>query len=184
MSQREKQTVDGQPLRDPQATSFRVGLGYDIHRLVAGRKLILGGVEIEFAWGLLGHSDADSLSHAICDALLGAAGLGDIGTHFSDQDPRYAGISSLVLLERVCALLADSDFGVENIDATILAERPKMAPHIAAMRGRIAEATGLDASRINIKAKTYEGLDAVGRGEAIAAQAIVLIAECGMRSAE
>jgi 2-C-methyl-D-erythritol 2,4-cyclodiphosphate synthase len=154
---------------------YRIGMGSDIHRLVEGRKLILGGVEINFERGLLGHSDGDSLSHAICDALLGAAGLGDIGTHFSDQDPRYAGLDSLVMLRHVCDLLAERGFHIENIDATIQAERPKMAPHIAAMRARLAQAMSLAESRINIKAKTNEGLDAIGRGEAIAAEAIALI---------
>src|SRR5207244_7617215 len=115
-------------------SSLRVGLGYDIHRLVAGRKLILGGVEIECDLGLLGHSDADSLSHAICDALLGAAGLGDIGTHFSDQDPQWKGADSLLLLRRVCEMLAEQGWSIVNIDATILAERPKMMPHIPAMK--------------------------------------------------
>jgi len=158
-------------------SALRIGIGYDIHRLVEGRRLILGGVEINFERGLLGHSDGDSLSHAVCDALLGAAGLGDIGTRFSDQDPRYAGISSLVLLERVSALLGERGLKIENIDATILAERPKMAPYLSTMRARIAEAVGVDHSRINLKAKTNEGLDAVGRGEAIAAQAIALLAE-------
>lgn len=155
--------------------SHRIGIGYDIHRLVEGRKLMLGGVEINFELGLLGHSDGDSLSHAICDALLGAAGLGDIGTHFSDKDSRYAGIDSLLMLRQVCRLLAERRFQIENIDATIHAERPKMAPHIAAMRARLAQAMGIEETRLNIKAKTNEGLDAVGRGEAIAAQAIVLI---------
>jgi 2-C-methyl-D-erythritol 2,4-cyclodiphosphate synthase len=157
-------------------SSLRIGLGYDIHRLTAGRKLMLGGVEIEFELGLLGHSDGDSLSHAICDALLGAAGLGDIGTHFSDEDPRYAGISSLTLLARVRALLKARGLRLVNLDATILAERPKMAPHLAAMRAHLAAALGVAESQINLKAKTNEGLDAVGRGEAIAAQAIALIA--------
>jgi 2-C-methyl-D-erythritol 4-phosphate cytidylyltransferase/2-C-methyl-D-erythritol 2,4-cyclodiphosphate synthase len=156
-------------------SAIRIGSGYDIHRLVAGRKLILGGVEIAFELGLLGHSDGDSLSHAITDALFGAAGLGDIGKHFSDQDPRYAGIDSLVMLRRVSDLLAERGLRIENIDATIHAESPKMAPHIAEMRARLAEAMNIAQSQLNIKAKTNEGLDAVGRGEAIAAQAIALI---------
>ncbi|HZS08081.1 MAG TPA: 2-C-methyl-D-erythritol 2,4-cyclodiphosphate synthase [Blastocatellia bacterium] len=155
--------------------SFRIGLGHDIHRLVEGRRLILGGVEIPFDKGLLGHSDADSLSHAITDALLGAAGLGDIGTHFSDKDPRWAGADSMVFLRGACELLAENGWGVVNVDATIMAERPKMMPHIAAIKTRLAEALKIDPSQINIKAKTNEGLDAVGRGEAIAAQAVVLI---------
>jgi 2-C-methyl-D-erythritol 2,4-cyclodiphosphate synthase len=164
--------------RDPQTTSheLRVGIGNDIHRLVEGRKLRLGGVEIPFERGLLGHSDGDSLTHAVCDSLLGAAGLGDIGTHFSDKDPQFAGVDSLVLLRRVCGLVAEHGWGVANVDATILAERPKMLPHIPAMRARLADAMGVDISRVNVKAKTNEGLDAVGRGEAIAAQAVALLA--------
>jgi 2-C-methyl-D-erythritol 2,4-cyclodiphosphate synthase len=158
---------------------IRAGIGYDIHRLVEGRRLVLGGVEIAFERGLLGHSDGDSLTHAVCDALLGAAGLGDIGTHFSDQDPQFAGADSLVLLGRVCALLGERGFSVENVDATILAERPKMMPHVPAMRAKLAEAMGIDPARVSIKAKTNEGLDAVGRGEAIAAQAVALIRGAG-----
>jgi 2-C-methyl-D-erythritol 4-phosphate cytidylyltransferase / 2-C-methyl-D-erythritol 2,4-cyclodiphosphate synthase len=153
----------------------RVGLGYDIHRLVAGRKLMLGGIEIPYERGLLGHSDGDSLIHAVIDALLGAAGLGDIGAHFPDTDPRFENADSAALLAHACGLLKDNGYQIINIDATILAERPKMMPHIPAMRSRLAEAMTLDRSQINIKAKTNEGMDAVGRGEAIAAQAIVLI---------
>lgn len=155
--------------------SFRVGIGNDIHRLVEGRKLILGGVEITYERGLLGHSDGDSLTHAITDALLGAAALGDIGSHFSDKDPRWAGADSLVFLRRACGLLKERGFEIANIDATIMAERPKMAPHIAEMKARLAEAMGIDQSQINVKAKTNEGLDAIGRGEAIAAQAVALV---------
>ncbi|HEY6400700.1 MAG TPA: 2-C-methyl-D-erythritol 2,4-cyclodiphosphate synthase [Blastocatellia bacterium] len=154
---------------------FRVGIGNDIHRLVESRKLILGGVEIPYERGLLGHSDGDSLTHAITDALLGAAALGDIGSHFSDKDPRWAGADSLVFLRHACGLLEERGFEIANVDATILAERPKMAPHIPEMKTRLAEAMGIDQSQINIKAKTNEGLDAIGRGEAIAAQAIALI---------
>src|SRR5687767_15286403 len=154
---------------------FRIGIGNDIHRLVEGRKLILGGVEIPYDRGLLGHSDGDSLTHAITDALLGAAGLGDIGSHFSDKDPRWAGADSLVFLRHACGLLKELGFEIANIDATILAERPKMAPHVAEMKSGLAEAMGIDQSRINIKAKTNEGLDAIGRGEAIAAQAVALL---------
>jgi 2-C-methyl-D-erythritol 2,4-cyclodiphosphate synthase len=156
---------------------FRAGVGNDIHRLVEGRKLILGGVEIPYDRGLLGHSDGDSLTHAITDALLGAAALGDIGSHFSDKDPRWAGADSLVFLRHACALLVERGFEIANVDATILAERPKMAPHVAEMKIRLAEAMGIDQSRINIKAKTNEGLDAIGRGEAIGAQAVTLIVE-------
>lgn len=154
---------------------FRVGIGNDIHRLVEGRKLILGGVEIPHERGLLGHSDGDSLTHAITDALLGAAALGDIGSHFSDRDPRWAGADSLLFLRHVRGLLEDRGFEIANVDATILAERPKMAPHISEMKVRLAEAMKISESQINIKAKTNEGLDAIGRGEAIAAQAVALI---------
>lgn len=156
-------------------SQFRAGIGNDIHRLIVGRKLILGGVEIPFDRGLLGHSDGDSLTHAITDALLGAAALGDIGSHFSDKDPRWAGADSFVFLRHVCGLLAERGYGIANVDATILAERPKMAPHIPAMRARLAEAMEIDESQINIKSKTNEGLDAIGQGEAIGAQAVVLI---------
>jgi 2-C-methyl-D-erythritol 2,4-cyclodiphosphate synthase len=154
---------------------FRVGIGNDIHRLVEGRKLILGGVEIPYERGLLGHSDGDSLTHAITDALLGAAALGDIGAHFSDKDPRWAGADSLVFLRHVRSLLEERGFEIANVDATILAERPKMAPHISEMKTRLAEAMKISESQMNIKAKTNEGLDAIGRGEAIAAQAIALL---------
>lgn len=155
--------------------AFCVGIGNDIHRLVEGRRLILGGVEIPFERGLHGHSDADSLSHAITDALLGAAGLGDIGSHFSDQDPRWAGADSLVFLRGALELIRAAGWQIVNIDATIMAERPKMAPHMPKMRATLAGALELDEAQINLKAKTNEGLDAVGRGEAIAAQAIVLL---------
>jgi 2-C-methyl-D-erythritol 4-phosphate cytidylyltransferase / 2-C-methyl-D-erythritol 2,4-cyclodiphosphate synthase len=154
---------------------IRVGLGFDIHRLVAGRRLMLGGIEIPYESGLLGHSDGDSLIHAVIDALLGAAGLGDIGAHFPDTDPRFQNADSAALLEHACGLLKEQGYQIMNIDATILAERPKMMPHIPAMKSRLAEAMAIDPSQINIKAKTNEGIDAVGRGEAIAAQAIVLI---------
>jgi 2-C-methyl-D-erythritol 2,4-cyclodiphosphate synthase len=156
-------------------SQFRVGIGNDIHRLVEGRKLILGGVEIPYERGLLGHSDGDSLTHAITDALLGAAALGDIGSHFSDRDPRWAGADSLVFLRHVRDLLEERGFEIANVDATILAERPKMAPFISEMKVRLAEAMKISESQINIKAKTNEGLDATGRGEAIAAQAVALI---------
>ncbi|MCI0387480.1 MAG: 2-C-methyl-D-erythritol 2,4-cyclodiphosphate synthase [Acidobacteria bacterium] len=155
---------------------FRIGIGNDIHRLVEGRKLILGGVEIPYDRGLLGHSDGDSLTHAITDALLGAAALGDIGSYFSDQDPRWAGADSFVFLRHVCDLLEERGFEIANIDATILAERPKMAAHITEMKSKLAEAMGIDQSQINIKAKTNEGLDAIGSGDAIGAQAVALIA--------
>lgn len=154
---------------------IRIGIGNDIHCLVTDRKLILGGVEIPFDKGLLGHSDGDSLTHAISDALLGAAGLGDIGAHFSDQDPRWKDADSLMFLRHVCDLLIERDYQIANIDATILAERPKLLPHIPAMKARLAEAMNIAPAQLNIKAKTNEGLDAIGRGEAIAAQAIALL---------
>ena len=156
---------------------IRVGIGNDIHRLVEGRKLILGGVEIPFEKGLLGHSDADSLTHAICDALLGAAALGDIGTHFLDQDPQWKDADSLQLLSRIAEMLSEAGWRIVNIDATILAERPKMMPHLPAMKLNLAAALNLDVSCLNLKAKTNEGLDAIGRGEAIAAQASALITQ-------
>jgi len=150
---------------------MRIGTGYDVHRLVEGRKLIIGGVDIPHEKGLLGHSDADVLLHAVCDALLGAAGLGDIGRHFPDTDHRFKGISSLKLLGEVGRLLEEKGFRVNNIDATIVAERPKMAPHIAAMSANIAAAIGIDVSAVNVKATTTEGLGFAGRGEGIASYA-------------
>jgi len=156
-------------------SSNRIGIGYDIHRLVAGRKLVLGGVEIAFEKGLLGHSDSDVLTHAICDALLGAAALGDIGTHFPDTDPRWAGVSSLELLARVVEMLADRGYRVANVDATVMAERPKLTTHIEAIRERLASKLRVDIDQVSVKAKTSEGLESVGRGEAIAAQAIALL---------
>mgnify|MGYP001604243701 FL=1 len=154
---------------------MRIGTGYDVHRFFAGRKLILGGVHIPAEAGLLGHSDADVLIHAICDALLGAAGLGDIGRHFPDTAPKYKGISSLLLLEEVLRLLTEGGFRVNNIDATIVAEQPKMAPHITAMVANIAAAVGTDRSAVNVKATTTEGLGFTGRGEGIAAYAVCTI---------
>lgn len=153
----------------------RIGIGYDIHRLVEGRKLVLGGVQIPSDKGLLGHSDADVLTHALCDALLGAAALGDIGAHFPDTDPRWAEVSSLEFLSRVMELIGDGGFSVSNVDATIIAERPKLQSFIQAMRERLASVLNIDVDRVNIKAKTNEGLDSIGRGEAIATQAIALI---------
>jgi 2-C-methyl-D-erythritol 2,4-cyclodiphosphate synthase len=153
----------------------RIGTGYDIHRLVEGRKLVLGGVEIPFEKGLLGHSDSDVLTHAICDALLGAAALGDIGTHFPDSDPRWAGTSSIEFLARVVELVTERGYRIANIDATIMAERPKLLTYVQAMRERLASALQIDVDQVNIKAKTNEGLESVGRGEAIAAQAVTLI---------
>lgn len=151
---------------------MRVGLGYDVHRLTEERDLILGGVKIPYEKGLLGHSDADVLLHAVMDALLGAAALGDIGRHFPDTDPKYKGISSMKLLEHVGELIEKELYVVGNIDATIIAQRPKMAPHIEQMRANIAEALHLEVSQVNIKATTEEGLGFTGRGEGISAQAV------------
>lgn len=158
---------------------MRVGMGYDVHKLTEGRDLILGGVCIPWEKGLLGHSDADVLVHAVMDALLGAAALGDIGKHFPDTDPEYKGISSLLLLRHVTALLCEKGYGIGNIDATIIAQRPKMAPHIPAMRKNMAEVMGISEDCLNIKATTEEGLGFTGRGEGIASQAICLLIEKG-----
>ncbi|MBI4194089.1 MAG: 2-C-methyl-D-erythritol 2,4-cyclodiphosphate synthase [Betaproteobacteria bacterium] len=154
---------------------MRIGQGFDIHALVKGRKLILGGVDISHEKGLAGHSDADALLHAVCDALIGAAGLGDIGIHFPDADPRYRGIDSRELLREVAQLLAAHGWRVENVDATIIAQVPKMAPHVAAMRENIASDLGISSRAVNIKAKTTEKLGCVGRGEGIAAEAVASI---------
>ena len=156
--------------------STRIGIGYDIHRLVEGRKLVLGGVEIPFEKGLLGHSDSDVLTHAICDALLGAAALGDIGRHFPDSDPRWAGASSLEFLRRVVELVTQKGYRVASIDATVIAERPKLMPYVQTIRESLASVLKIDIDQVNIKAKTNEGLESVGRGEAMAAQAVALIA--------
>jgi len=153
---------------------MRIGMGFDMHRLVSGRRLILGGVEIPFEKGLLGHSDADVLTHAVCDALLGAAGLGDIGQHFPDTDPVWAGIESLKLLERVREMIAN-DWIIANLDVTVMAQAPKIGPYRETMGLRLAAVLGIDPTQINIKATTTEGLGAVGRGEGIAAQCIVLL---------
>ncbi|MCI6091450.1 2-C-methyl-D-erythritol 2,4-cyclodiphosphate synthase [bacterium] len=151
---------------------MRVGMGYDVHRLTEGRDLILGGVKIPYEKGLLGHSDADVLLHAIMDALLGAAALGDIGKHFPDTDEKYSGISSMKLLKHVAGLLEENLYIVENIDATIIAQKPKMRPHIAQMEENIASALGIERDRVNVKATTEEGLGFTGSGEGISAQAI------------
>lgn len=156
-------------------TPARIGIGYDFHRLEAGQKLIIGGVEIPFERGAIGHSDGDALAHAICDALLGAAGLGDIGQHFPDNDPQWKGVSSLKFLSRTAALLRERQLAVAHIDATVVLERPKLAPHFPQMLKRLADALGIEPERINLKAKTMEGLEAIGRGEAIAAHAIALL---------
>lgn len=154
---------------------MRVGQGFDVHQLVEGRKLIIGGVEIPCERGLLGHSDADVLLHAICDALLGAAALGDIGHHFPDSDPRYKGIDSRHLLREVMRLLREKGYGVVNLDATIIAQAPKMAPYIEQMVANIAADLGVVADCVNVKATTTEKLGYTGRGEGIAAQAVCLI---------
>ena len=154
---------------------MRIGQGYDVHRLVEGRKLILGGVEVPYEKGLLGHSDADVLVHAVMDALLGAAALGDIGQHFPDTDPAYKGISSIELLRRVGELLEREGYVVDNIDATIIAQRPKLAPYRPGMAENIAEALNLGKNQVSVKATTEEGLGFTGSGEGIAAQAITLL---------
>ena len=154
---------------------MRIGMGYDVHCLTEDRKLILGGVDIPYEKGLLGHSDADVLLHAIMDALLGAAALGDIGKHFPDTDPAYKGISSVELLKHVGGLLDEHGYKIGNIDATIIAQRPKMAPHIQAMRENTAKALNIDVDQINIKATTEEGLGFTGEGLGIASNAICMI---------
>ena len=154
---------------------MRIGMGYDVHRLVEKRDLIIGGVKIDHSLGLLGHSDADVLTHAVMDALLGAIAAGDIGKHFPDTDPAYKGISSIQLLEHIKDLLAEKQAIIQNIDATIIAQKPKMAPHIMAMRNNIAQALDIDITQVNIKATTEEGLGLTGTEEGIASQAIVLI---------
>lgn len=156
---------------------MRVGIGYDVHRLVEGRKLVIGGVEIPYEKGLLGHSDADVLLHAIMDALLGAAALGDIGKHFPDTDPAYEGISSMTLLKKVGELLWQSGYRVGNIDAIIIAQRPKMASYREQMRENVANALGISIGQISIKATTEEGLGFTGAGEGISSQAAVLLEE-------
>ena len=157
-------------------TAIRIGQGFDVHQLVAGRRLVIGGVEIAHDKGLLGHSDADVLLHAISDALLGAAALGDIGRHFPDSDPRYKGIDSRELLRRVAGLVRETGFVPVNVDATIIAEAPRMAPHVPAMVANIAADLGIDSGCVNVKATTTEKLGFTGRGEGIAAQAACLLA--------
>ena len=156
-------------------TTFRIGHGFDVHQLMPGRALMIGGVKIDHPRGLLGHSDADVLLHAIADALLGAAGLGDIGKHFPDSDARYKGIDSRELLRQVAAKISAAGFTVGNVDATIIAQAPKMAPHIAAMVANIAADLGVAVSQVNIKATTTEKLGFTGRGEGIAAEAVCLL---------
>ncbi len=154
---------------------MRVGTGFDAHRLVPGRPLVLGGVSISNESGLAGHSDGDAAVHAIIDALLGAAALGDIGTHFPDDDPRYEGVSSVSLLAQVNELLAQNGWRVRNVDATIVAERPRLAPHVEQMRGIVGESLGLGSDKISIKATTTDGMGFTGNGEGIAAHAVVTI---------
>ena len=153
----------------------RVGLGYDFHRLVEGRRLILGGVEIPFPKGLAGHSDGDVLTHALCDALLGAAGLADIGQLFPDTDPKWKDASSLALLARVVETVGEQGLAVVQVDTVIIAQQPKLAPHFPRMREKLAEVLGVEPAQIGVKAKTTEGLEAIGRGEAMAAQAVALL---------
>jgi len=158
-------------------TGYRIGSGFDAHRLVAGKGLVLGGVAIPFERGLEGHSDGDCLLHAVCDALLGAAAAGDMGHHFPSSDPRWKGASSAGFLEQAARLVGQRGWAVENVDATVIAERPALAPHLEGMRLCISRALGIDPSRVSVKAKSTDGLGAVGRGEGIAAQAAVLLRE-------
>jgi 2-C-methyl-D-erythritol 2,4-cyclodiphosphate synthase len=153
----------------------RCGIGYDLHRLEAGRPLIVGGIELPFDKGPAGHSDGDVLAHALCDALLGAAGLGDIGTHFPDTDPKWKGANSLLFLEHARKLLEEKRLAIEHVDAIVILERPKLGPHFPKMREALAKALGVPAERIHLKAKTNEGVDAVGRGEAIAAHVVATL---------
>ena len=154
---------------------FRIGIGHDTHRLVAGRPLVLGGVEVEAERGAEGHSDADALAHAVTDAILGALCEGDLGVHFPDRDPRWKDADSLQLLARVMWLAGERGYAVVNVDATVMLERPRLRPHIAEMRAKLAGVLGVEVNRVSVKAKTGEGLDAVGEGLAVAAQAVVLL---------
>ena len=158
---------------------MRIGHGYDVHKLVEGRRLILAGVDVPYERGLLGHSDADVLTHAVMDALLGACGMGDIGRHFPDSDPAYAGADSLKLLDRVMELLQADGYRVGNVDVTVIAQAPKLSPHIARMRQNLADRLGLPEDRVNIKATTEEGLGFTGTGQGIAAHAVALVKESG-----
>ena len=156
---------------------MRIGHGYDVHKLVEGRKLILGGIEVPYEKGLLGHSDADVLTHALMDALLGAAALGDIGKLFPDNDPDYAGADSVELLKKVCAVITEAGYRVGNVDCTVIAQRPKLAPYIPAMREKLAKAMGVDVSRVSVKATTEEHLGFTGEGLGIAAHSVALLEE-------
>jgi 2-C-methyl-D-erythritol 2,4-cyclodiphosphate synthase len=155
--------------------SVRCGIGYDLHRLAEGRKLIIGGIEVPFDKGPVGHSDGDVLAHALCDALFGAAGLGDIGTHFPDADPKWKGANSLVFLQHARRLLDEKKFEIEHVDAVVILEKPKLGPHFPKMREALAVALSVPADKIHLKAKTNEGVDAVGRGEAIAAHVVATL---------
>jgi 2-C-methyl-D-erythritol 2,4-cyclodiphosphate synthase len=157
--------------------STRCGIGYDLHRLAEGRKLIVGGVELPFEKGPVGHSDGDVLAHALCDALLGGAGLGDIGTHFPDTDPKWKGANSLLFLEQAKKLLDEKHFVIEHVDAVVITEKPKLGPHFPKMREALAKALGITAEKIHLKAKTNEGVDAIGRGEAIAAYVVATLSQ-------
>jgi 2-C-methyl-D-erythritol 2,4-cyclodiphosphate synthase len=154
---------------------MRVGSGFDAHRLVPGRRLVLGGVEIPFDRGLEGHSDGDCLIHAVCDALLGALAAGDLGAHFPSSDPRFKDAASRVFLEEVVRLVGEKGYVVANLDVTVIAERPPLAPHVHEIRARLGRALGVDADRVSVKAKTADGMGSLGRGEGIAAQAVVLL---------
>jgi 2-C-methyl-D-erythritol 2,4-cyclodiphosphate synthase len=155
--------------------SVRCGIGYDLHRLAEGRKLIVGGIELPFEKGPVGHSDGDVLAHALCDALLGAAGLGDIGTHFPDTDPRWKGANSLIFLEHARKLLDEKKFVIEHVDAVVITEKPKLGPHFPKMRAALGRALDVPSEKIHLKAKTNEGVDAIGRGEAIASYVVATI---------
>jgi len=158
---------------------IRVGIGYDLHRLVEGRPLVLGGVTVPAEKGLAGHSDADVLAHAMTDAILGAIARGDIGRHFPDTDPQWKGASSMAMLAHAVSLAAEAGYDIVNVDAVVIAERPKLAPHIEAIRASLAAVLGIEAARISVKGKTNEGVDAIGRGEAMAVHAVVLVAGRG-----
>jgi 2-C-methyl-D-erythritol 2,4-cyclodiphosphate synthase len=155
--------------------STRCGIGYDLHRLVEGRKLIIGGIEVPFDKGPAGHSDGDVVAHAVCDALLGAAGLGDIGKHFPDTDPKWKGANSLLFLEYARKLLDENKFAIEHIDVVVILERPKLGPHFPRMREALAKSLKVTAEKVHLKAKTNEGVDAVGRGEAIACHVVATL---------
>jgi 2-C-methyl-D-erythritol 2,4-cyclodiphosphate synthase len=157
--------------------SVRCGIGYDLHRLAEGRKLVVGGVVLPFEKGPVGHSDGDVLAHAICDALLGAAGLGDIGTHFPDSDPKWKGANSLLFLEHIKKLLNETGYVIEHVDAVVITEKPKLGPHFPKMREALGKALGVSPVKIHLKAKTNEGVDAIGRGEAIASHVVATLVE-------